>query len=81
MMRCLLDKPRHIELFTSLEGMAMKAYVMTSGAIFALLVIAHLWRAAVEGARMYTDPAFIIVSIVAVAMTAWAWRVLRITRS
>jgi hypothetical protein len=58
----------------------VKAYVITSGTIFALLVLAHLWRAAVEGARMYTDPAFIVVTILALAMCIWAWRVLRSLR-
>ena len=76
MMRCPPAKP----LRPAPEGLAMKAYVITSGAMFALLVLAHLWRAVVEGARMYTDPAFIAVTVMALAMSAWAWRVLRAMR-
>jgi len=58
----------------------MKAYLITSGALFALLVLAHIWRAVVEGPRMYGDPAFIITSVLALAMSVWAASVLRSLR-
>ncbi|MDQ4079550.1 MAG: hypothetical protein M3125_02235 [Gemmatimonadota bacterium] len=40
----------------------MKAYVMTTGVIFALLVVAHIWRVSVES-QLATDPAFIMTTI------------------
>ena len=51
----------------------MKAYVMTTGAIFALLVLAHIWRASVES-HLATDPTFIMTTIIAALLTIWAGR-------
>ena len=58
----------------------MKAYVITSGTLFALLVLAHLWRAIVEGPRMFIDPVFLVFTVLAIAMSAWAGIVLRSLR-
>ena len=58
----------------------MKAYVFTTGALFALLVVAHVWRAIEEGPHLATDPAFIIITAFAAAMSFWAWRVLKAIR-
>ena len=58
----------------------MKAYVITSGSLFALLIVAHLWRAIVEGPRMFGDPVFVIATLLAIAMSAWAIIVLRSLR-
>jgi len=58
----------------------MKAYVITSGALFALLVLVHVWRAGVEGPRMFSDPVFLIFTILALAMSVWAGVVLRSLR-
>lgn len=51
----------------------MKAYVMTTGVIFALLVVAHIWRVSVES-HLATDPAFILTTIIAALLTLWAGR-------
>ena len=51
----------------------MKAYVMTTGVIFALLVLAHIWRASVES-HLATDPTFIMTTIMAALLTVWAGR-------
>jgi hypothetical protein len=51
----------------------MKAYVMTTGVIFALLVVAHIWRVTVES-HLAKDPAFITTTIIAVLLTVWAGR-------
>ena len=58
----------------------MKAYLITSGTLFALLVLAHLWRAIVEGPRMFIDPVFLVFTVLAIAMSAWAGIVLRSLR-
>ena len=56
----------------------MKAYVMTTGSIFGLLVVAHVWRAVAEGPHLATDPFFILTTAIAAALGVWAWRLLRL---
>jgi hypothetical protein len=56
----------------------MKAYVMTSGGIFALLVLAHIARVFLEGPRVLSDPWFVLFTVLAAALSLWAFRVLRI---
>ena len=41
----------------------MKAYVVTTGAIFALLTLAHLARILAEGSHLATDPFFVLVTL------------------
>ena len=55
----------------------MKAYVMTTGALFGLLVLVHLWRIVEEGPGPAKDPWFILITVAAAALALWAWRVLR----
>lgn len=55
----------------------MKAYVTTTGALFSLLVVAHIWRAVAEGPSVVKSPVFVVSTIVATAMVVWAWRVRR----
>jgi hypothetical protein len=52
----------------------MKTYVMTTGVVFALLALVHVWRAIVEGPHMATDPWFILITIIAGALSLWAFR-------
>jgi hypothetical protein len=51
----------------------MKAYVMTTAVIFALLVAAHIWRVTLES-HLATDPGFITTTIIAVLLAVWAAR-------
>ena len=55
----------------------MKAYVMTTGAVFGLLTVAHLWRIIEEGAYLARDPWFVGFTVAAAALGLWAWRLLR----
>ena len=64
-------------LSTFLTGGGMRAYVITSGAIFGLLAAAHVLRMAGENARLATDPAYAAITLAAAGMCAWSWRVLR----
>jgi hypothetical protein len=57
----------------------MKAYVMTTGIVFGLLTLAHIWRAFAEGPRLATDPSFFLITVVAAGLSVWAWRVLRLS--
>ena len=54
----------------------MKAYVMTTGAIFGLITLAHLLRVMSEGPRLATDPFFILLTVAAAALCLWAGRLL-----
>jgi hypothetical protein len=60
----------------------MKPYIVTTGAIFALLALAHVLRTIAEWPRLGTDPWFILegpgIGILAAAVALWAWRVLRL---
>jgi hypothetical protein len=60
---------------------SMKAYVMTTGAVFGLITLAHVLRVVEEGPRLARDPFFVILTVLAAALSLWAWRVLRLTRS
>ena len=59
----------------------MKAYLLTTGALFAVLALAHLARTIAEAARLIADPGFIIegpgIGIIAAAIAIWAWRLRR----
>jgi hypothetical protein len=57
----------------NLENHFMKAYLITTGTIFALITAAHIWRVAAEGSRLATDPFFVLLTILAAALSVWAW--------
>jgi hypothetical protein len=60
----------------------MKAYVITSGAVFALVFAAHIWRAISEGVSRTMNPVFLLTTGAALALVLWAWRVAKtISRS
>jgi hypothetical protein len=59
----------------------MKAYVMTTGAVFGLITLAHLLRIVAEGPRLASEPFFVLMTVLSTALCLWAWRVLRLTRS
>ncbi len=50
----------------------MKAYVVTTGVIFGLLVVMHVWRALAEGMSLAREPIFIAFTLVSAALSAWA---------
>ena len=54
----------------------MKAYLITSGTVFGLIVLAHIWRVFEEGSHLATDPVFVILTLAASALSFWAWRLL-----
>jgi hypothetical protein len=55
----------------------MRTYVLISGAIFAVLVIAHVVRLYFEGVSVALEPAFVISTIFGVVMSVWAWYLLK----
>jgi hypothetical protein len=58
----------------------MKAYVITTGAVFALLTLAHLLRIIMEWPHLARDPFFLLITVAAGALCLWAWRLLRLSR-
>jgi hypothetical protein len=54
----------------------MKAYLVTTGAVFGLLTLAHIWRVVAEEPHLARDPSFVLITVVAAALSVWAWRVL-----
>jgi hypothetical protein len=55
----------------------VKAYVITSGTVFGLIVVAHIWRAIAEGPPIAKNPAYILLTVAAATLSLWAWRVLK----
>jgi hypothetical protein len=60
-------------------GDPMKAYVMTTGALFGLLTLAHLLRIIQEGRHLTNDPLYILITLAAATLCLWAWRLLRLS--
>ncbi len=58
----------------------MRAYVLTTGIVFGLLTLAHLWRIAEEGVQLLTNPWWVGITLGAGALAFWAWRLLRVSR-
>jgi len=54
----------------------MKVYVITAGAVFGLLTVAHIWRMIVEP-HLTRDPWFIFVTLASAALCVGAWRAAR----
>ena len=52
----------------------MKAYLITTGTVFGLITVAHIWRAFAEGSRVATDPFFLLLTALSAALCLWACR-------
>jgi hypothetical protein len=55
----------------------MRAYIITTGVIFALIVVAHAWRIIAESSALATDPGFLLLTVAAAALSLWAARLVR----
>jgi hypothetical protein len=60
--------------------MIVRAYLLTTGTVFALITIAHVWRVIAESAALARDPAFVVLTVLATALSAWAFRLLATQR-
>ena len=56
----------------------MKTYVMTTGLVFGLVFVAHIWRVMVEGIALAKDPVWVALTIAAAALCLWACRLLKL---
>jgi hypothetical protein len=59
----------------------MKAFFWTTGIVFALITIVHIWRVFAESTSLAKDPWFVLISLVAAGLSVWSFRLLRSTRS
>jgi hypothetical protein len=57
----------------------MKAFLATAGIVFALVVVAHVARIFAEPEKA-REPWFWALTILAAALSAWAWRLFQIQR-
>ena len=55
----------------------MRLYVLTTGVIFALLAVAHVFRVIQESHHLASDPWFLIITVAAAALSVWAFAVAR----
>ena len=55
----------------------MKAYVLTTGIIFGLITVAHVWRAIVEHMDLTKEPWYVLLILVTAALSFWAWKTYR----
>jgi len=58
----------------------MKAYLITTGIIFALITVLHIWKAFAEGAGTAKNPLFIFLTILTASLSVWAFRLLMTSR-
>jgi hypothetical protein len=58
-------------------GGVVKAYVITTGIVFALLTIAHLARMVMEEGHFSTDPFYLGITAATAALAVWAFYVVR----
>ena len=54
----------------------MKAYVISTGAVFGFLTVLHVWRATLER-NLATQPWFILITVASAALCIWAVRLLQ----
>ena len=57
----------------------MRTYALTTGVIFALLAVAHVFRMIGESHSLATDPWFLIITVIAALLSVWAFTVARRT--
>jgi uncharacterized membrane protein len=55
----------------------VRVYVLTTGSLFALIAVMHVWRMIVEP-HLATHAWYIVLTLAAAALAVWAWRVVRL---
>jgi hypothetical protein len=57
----------------------MKAFLWTTGIVFGLITVAHVWRVVAESRALAKDPWFLLISVAAAGLSIWAFRLLRVS--
>ena len=52
----------------------MKTYVITTGAVFGLLTVAHIWRMIAENRNLATEPWYLLITLATAVFCVWARR-------
>jgi hypothetical protein len=55
----------------------MKPYLITTGTIFGLITVAHIWRMIGENHHLAVDPFFLALTVLSTFLCGWAFRLLR----
>jgi dolichyl-phosphate-mannose--protein O-mannosyl transferase len=55
----------------------VKAYLATTGTVFGLVTLAHVWRVLSESAALARDPWYILITLITAGLCVWAFRLLR----
>jgi hypothetical protein len=55
----------------------MRAYLITTGTVFSLITLAHVARMVDEWPARAADPFYLLLTVAAAGLAAWAWRLLR----
>jgi hypothetical protein len=50
----------------------MRAYVLTTGVLFALLTLAHVLRIVYESRALASDPWYMLITAATAALSVWA---------
>ncbi len=58
----------------------MKAYIITTGAVFGLITLAHLLRFFAEGWHLATEPLYLLLTAAAASLCLWALRLLWVSK-
>ena len=55
----------------------MRLYVVTTGVLFGIVTLAHVWRMIEEGRSVAANPWYLVITILTAVLAVWAWRVAR----
>jgi hypothetical protein len=58
----------------------VRSYLLVTGILFALLVVAHIARMIVESAALATDPGYLAITLVAALLSVWGLSLYRRSR-
>ena len=52
----------------------MRAYLLTTGVLFGLITLVHLWRIIEEWPHLAREPWFVLLTVASVVLSLWAVR-------
>lgn len=59
--------------------MNVRVYLLTTGILFGLLTLAHVWRVFAESATLARDPWYVLITTIAAVFCVWALALYRRT--
>lgn len=75
--RAPFDPRMMIDLRDQHHEATMRAYVLTTGTIFGLITVAHVWRVVSESRTLARDPFFVLLTLASAGFSFWALRLAR----